>query len=72
MTSMILLACSAAVVLICNIAVLALVAMDILQSRKQGKESDQSSTAAQPTVHTDPIMDDLMRIMTYTGADDNE
>ena len=72
MTSMILLACSAAVVLICNIAVLALVAMDILQSRKQGKESDQSSTAAQPTVQTDPIMDDLMRIMTYTGADDNE
>lgn len=69
MTSMILLVCSAAVVVICNIAVLALVAM---QSRKQGKESDQSSTAAQPTVQSDPIMDDLMRIMTYTGADDHE
>lgn len=68
----ILLACSAVVVAICNISVLALVAMDALQSRKQGKESDQSSTAAHPTVNTDPIMDDLMRIMTYTGADDHE
>ena len=72
MTSTILLACSATIILICNIAVLALVAMDILQSRKQGKESEQSSTAAQPTVQADPIMDDLMRIMTYTGADDHE
>lgn len=66
MTSMILLVCS----LLCNIAALGLM---IAQARKmERKEEPSEPKQEQPTVQSDPIMDDLMRIMTYTGADDHE
>lgn len=72
MSLTILLACNAAIIMVCDIAILVIVAMSALQSRKEGKKNDQCNTEAQPTVQSDPIMDDLMRIMTYTGADDHE
>ena len=66
MTSTILLVCS----LLCNMAALGLM---IAQARKmERKEESSAPKQEQPTVQADPIMDDLMRIMTYTGADDHE
>lgn len=45
----------------------------IAQARKmERKEEPSEPKQEQPTVQSDPIMDDLMRIMTYTGADDHE